>query len=502
MAREARIRLGSFGRKRYEITNCSDAEAERRETKMRDVARDMVDAGLAAEAHPILKRMGHAHDETAFQTAVNLAAGLCDGRIPKKSGKASATGKTFEDVGKWWTSGQARRDFPRQVKPITQEHADGCAQRLARAIYPKLGARPIASITRADCDAVLRDLPRNAKAKSGELSDSTVRQYALLMTRVFGLAELAGYVERSPLPRGWAGAPSPEKRFPILYPFEDRTLLACTTVPLWARLYFGFLHREGSRRGEGVALQRADVDTEHATVNLDENKTDHPRWWKLSPGVAEALEAWFARRGDMTPESRVFVDENGGALDVDHMADKLRAWMREAGLDRADLYSVGPNKGRFGTHCFRRSMVTRNLALGANEDAVRRRTGHKSDQLLRYRQAATALAELDLGDVDPLVLCVPELSPIPGIEALLRKLSTGPATPGSQRTGGKPKARQVGQKWARNGRGGGIRTHDPQTPSLMRYQAALRPETSPRRRTAAGGRDPSRSGPDCKPHPR
>jgi hypothetical protein len=78
-------------------------------------------------------------------------------------------------------------------------------------------------------------------------------------------------------------------------------------------------------------------------------------------------------------------------------------------------------------------MVTRNLALGRNEDEVRRRTGHKSDQLLRYRQGANALAELDLGDVDPLVLCIPELSPIPGIEAALRKVSrrtrTEPAWP-------------------------------------------------------------------------
>lgn len=101
-------------------------------------------------------------------------------------------------------------------------------------------------------------------------------------------------------------------------------------------------------------------------------------------------------------------------------------------------------------------MVTRNLAIGVNEDTVRRRTGHKSDQLLRYRQAATAFAELDLGDVDPLVLCIPELSPIPGIEAALRKLSSGcamhtPHTADAPRGPG-----EVGQEWARNGRGGGI----------------------------------------------
>jgi hypothetical protein len=30
-----------------------------------------------------------------------------------------------------------------------------------------------------------------------------------------------------------------------------------------------------------------------------------------------------------------------------------------------------------------------------------------------------------------------------------------------------------------NGRSGGIRTHDPQSPRLMRYQAALRSDTAP-----------------------
>ncbi len=165
--------------------------------------------------------------------------------------------------------------------------------------------------------------------------------------------------------------------------------------------------------------------------------------------------------------------------------------MREAGLDRADLYSVGSNKGRFGSHCFRRSMVTRNLALGMNEDTVRRRTGHRGDQILKYRQAAKALEELAMGDVWPLVFCIPELNPIPAFEALLRKLSAHPEKgPNPPDPHGKDRSRsrgRVGQRWARNGRGGRIRTDDPQTPSLMRYQAALRPETNPLRASMGSG---------------
>ena len=54
------------------------------------------------------------------------------------------------------------------------------------------------------------------------------------------------------------------------------------------------------------------------------------------------------------------------------------------------------------------NMVTRNLALGRNEDWVRQRTGHKSEELLTYRQAAKSLAELDPAEVDPLALAIPE----------------------------------------------------------------------------------------------
>ena len=87
--------------------------------------------------------------------------------------------------------------------------------------------------------------------------------------------------------------------------------------------------------------------------------------------------------------------------------DRLRAHHADAALDRADLTSKGRLKGAFGTHCFRRSFVTRTRALGKNEDSVRQRTGHTSDELLTYRQAAKSLAELELDDVDPLDQALP-----------------------------------------------------------------------------------------------
>lgn len=101
-------------------------------------------------------------------------------------------------------------------------------------------------------------------------------------------------------------------------------------------------------------------------------------------------------------------------LRLDHMADRVRAHLAAAKLTRPDLTSEGPNKGPFGTHCIRRSFVTRSLTLGKNEDWVRQRTGQTSDELLRCRQASRSFEGLALGDVLPLAQAIPKLAPAEG----------------------------------------------------------------------------------------
>src|SRR6185295_2370935 len=108
-----------------------------------------------------------------------------------------------------------------------------------------IGPKGLDRITRDDCDVVMRQLPDG-------LSKATRRQYAGLMNRILNLAELAGHIQRNPLPRGWLPKLGAKKRFPVLYPNEDRALLACADVPVAFRLLYGFLHREGVRRGEAA----------------------------------------------------------------------------------------------------------------------------------------------------------------------------------------------------------------------------------------------------------
>lgn len=143
----------------------------------------------------------------------------------------------------------------------------------------------------------------------------------------------------------------------------------------------------------------SDLDLERGIVHLDRNKTDHPRMWKLSPGVAAALSTWKKLRGDVQDDDPVFVELNGTRIDFEHLAATLRADLKRAGVSRSEIFEKSATRMRFSVHGLRHSFVTRSLAVGKTEDWVRLRTGHKSNELWRYRETARSLEELEIGDV-------------------------------------------------------------------------------------------------------
>ncbi|MGK3961968.1 tyrosine-type recombinase/integrase [Sorangium sp. So ce118] len=89
-------------------------------------------------------------------------------------------------------------------------------------------------------------------------------------------------------------ASAPVRRVRSLYPDEDRRLMAAVAIPLSYRIYHGFLIREGMRADEAGRLEPSDLDLERGAVVLDENKTDDPRAWALSPDVVRALRTYLA----------------------------------------------------------------------------------------------------------------------------------------------------------------------------------------------------------------
>jgi integrase len=161
-------------------------------------------------------------------------------------------------------------------------------------------------------------------------------------------------------------------KFAILRPEEDAKVLAAPEekVPLCYRILCGFLHREGLRREEAVSLRWRDLDltVEQGVIDLRMHKTEDDvtrEPWTLGRGVADALRWWrHEHRTETEPGDLVFVDNYDRPISLDHLAARIRDFLRAAGVDRPALFDRGKNRGRFGTHSFRRSFVTRSLANG------------------------------------------------------------------------------------------------------------------------------------------
>jgi len=222
-------------------------------------------------------------------------------------------------------------------------------------------------------------------------------------------------IEKNPLPRGFLPKIPPGKAKGWVYPAEDATLLASPAVPLACRVFYGFLHREGPRHGEAVKFTYSDFDLANGTVTLDENKTDDPRAWALSPGMTAAIRAWRelrAREGaPVGPDDLVFVNERGLPISENHAADRYRDHLAAAGIDRPVLFEKSKARQPIRIHDTRATFITVSLANGKSETWVQDRTGHKSSIMInRYRRAARTAAELGLGELAPLDVAIPELA--------------------------------------------------------------------------------------------
>jgi integrase len=405
---ESRITIQGQERRIMRMPTCkTEAEASERSLLLSEQARRLRKAGhMGSKAADVLLDELAKARAGAVADVLQVIGELCGGAGVIEAPKSASP--TFKSVAEAWLDGELSKRFPGRVDYPTEAWRTTVGQRLERAVYPVIGDLAIREVTREHCDEVLRRVP-TPKGK-GSVDASTLRQYGGILTRILNLAELASYIERNPLPRGWLPRPSAQKRFPILLPAEDSKLLATKTIPIVWRLFYGFLHREGVRREEAAELRWSAVDLENGIVTLDENKTDHPRWWHLDDGVADALYLWRKSLGyEPDPNDRVFSDQGCG-LPLDHMAERVRGDLMRAKLARADLLTSKGLKKPFGTHCFRRSFVTRSLANGKNEDWVRRRTGHKSSELLRYRQEAKELAQAGVHELDSLAVAIPELN--------------------------------------------------------------------------------------------
>ena len=404
---ETRIRFGKDRRKWFVIEHCrTERAALARAIEMVEIAEGLVSAGKESDVETIVAAAGKAENTAKLVKVRNFARSVCDGTF--KHGVAPTPqlpeSTTFQEFGVLWTDGVLAQKWPDHIE--TKRSALDDAWRLKKHVYPILGPVAIREITLEDADRVMASLPR-------ALSKASRRHVAQLIVRIMNMATYPARLRSvSPIPRKWLPKLKRKVQYPILFSHEDATLLRTTKIPLYRRLLYGILHREGLRRGDLAGLRWRQLDLDFGTLRIEIDKTDHARLIPLSPGVVAALRAWKEMRAFAAQNDFVFAGEKGTVPNLDHLAAQLRDDLKEVGVSRQELFEAHGGWGRFNVHTLRHSYVTRSLALGVTEDKVRQHTGHKSDELQRYRECADSLAGLNLEDVLPLDEAIPEFAKV------------------------------------------------------------------------------------------
>lgn len=317
---------------------------------------------------------------------------------------------TFEDFGRLWTSGELARRYPDHVK--TKATANDDESRLKTYVYPHIGSEPVCAFEGRNGLDLVERVVIGLPPVGPTFRAASRRQILQAVHRVLSLAVYpARLISANPLPRGFLPKASGERAKSYLYPDEDARLMEYREAPLQERLLYGILAREGLRVSELLDLTWRDVDLTRGVLTLDENKTDEPRAWAMDPGVVMALRLWRERFVPRVPQSRpILADSRWRRIDRYGIAERLRMYLRAAGVTRPQLFESSENRIALRAHDLRATFVTISLALGKSEAWITDRTGHKSSQMIyRYKRAARTHTELALGALRPLHEAIPEL---------------------------------------------------------------------------------------------
>ncbi|XXY13487.1 tyrosine-type recombinase/integrase [Sorangium sp. So ce216] len=390
----ARLSLGEAGRCTFSLPTCrTEQEANARLQVLAELAGRLLAAGQIVIGVPLLEQAA-SREGTALRDVRLAIDQLCKGEArPRSSGDT-----TFAEFAERVLSGHLAEQYPLHVKPL--RHPEQYRHKLNH-VLGVLGPVPLPRLTVDHADRAVSMLPAHLEASSRQ-------GIAKVIHRILALATYpARIITNNPLPRGWVPKADNNKAKSSLYPDEDRSLMAAVDIPLSYRIYYGFLIREGMRADEAGRLEPSDLDLERGAVVLDENKTDDPRAWALSPDVVRALRVYFAM---CPPKQRVFSRPSGLPLPGRDGAKSFRDHLRCAGIDRPELFETTESRLNIRLHDTRATFITIKLANGRTETWISDRTGHRSsNQIHNYKRAARKVAELGLGDFAPLDEAIPEL---------------------------------------------------------------------------------------------
>lgn len=332
---------------------------------------------------------------TALVIAQRASAGLYSVNAGPK--KTIAHVVTFAEwCGRWIESREERGLF------TTKDDLS----RLRTHVFPTLGPKPVAKITKAQIEDLVSEL--DGKVYASKLSAKTAKNVWGVVRKAFTDAHKAK--ERGLRVRGdnpCADLDGPYKGKPkvkaFMYPNEVHALLSCDAVPLVFRRAAALAIYLGLRSGELRSLRWDDVDIEHGTVHVHQGfdrrkhkakstKTGRSRRFDFEEAVRPLLVALHAEAGGKGPVIQIPRFFN--------LARDLRKHLRTANVKRHDLHNGDATRKQLTFHDLRSTCLTFMAVRGDPTLTIAARAGHStSKQTEEYVKTAGELNRSRFGEI-------------------------------------------------------------------------------------------------------
>lgn len=322
---------------------------------------------------------------------------------------------TFGHLAELFLSGRLADAFPGRVKKRSRYDSDRSG---FRHVLPALAHIPCRAFNLDHGEMALSGIPDRLGPKYVQMIASNVRH--LMALAVYPLR----WIESNPLPQKWVPKANVKLERQILMPGEEHAFLACTSIPLFLRVFVAWQSRQGTRYIDAARLTISSItfQGERAVVRLGKTKDNDPRSWALDPDDTILIRTWLEWRKNqgekLEPSSLLFPRQDGGIIEPALIALRIRMGLWEAGIRRAALFTRSPYSWPHEEHDLRALFCTYSLAKGKPLPWITDRTGHCLASMQAYQRPARRWSEMELGDLAPSIRAIPELAALAGFEPL------------------------------------------------------------------------------------